>query len=210
VLVDFDRTVFQTDLFHLDVENHLMQTIGFSLNLHTRTYSSEDRGAVRFEDLHAFLLESKQLTHQMVSSLLDQATQGRDYIFPDARRWLEEEKVKGAVLHFVTSGQDKLQNYKLGLDEVTAGVGRTIVGQNKGEMLTKNVRVMDEGGLGVQGLPYVARRLLLIDDRPDTFNQLESVVPIERVRIRRPGLPYSCEPTPSGVREVHTFEGIRI
>ena len=206
LILDFDRTLFDTHRYYQDF-----------LEMLTREYGTDFAAAMRaaeatseYFDPFAFLLEHG-VTYDAATAAFNaygakKYPAGNSYLFGDAVRLImalrHHPQVHAAVL---TTGTRQSQEFKLALCPQLAHLPQDIVAGNKGEQLQRDIDTA--GAVTVNGTSYL--RVALVDDRASV---LERIKPHPRHRhllhILRPGTKYQEQATRPDIIQIASLADV--
>jgi hypothetical protein len=146
IIADFDHTLFETERFKNDYWQ-LLDRLGLERSF---TFTPEE-----LQTLDTAILESE------------------DYLFPDARGFLEQAREHD--LKLVTTGDQTWQAFKIAFVPLLSDIHQTILPGNKGEYIRDHI------------LPKLAGELHFVDDLEENLLPLVDSVGVNLWQIQRPG-----------------------
>lgn len=116
VLLDFDRTLFDTDSFWTDFSICLAEASGLKSSVIFKEYENyvSEKGKFRFIDYDNLILRYN-INHKLVLKLMNKRMSNKQYLFADALlalKLLDNEK-KRIEIAILTFGQYKFQRMKI-------------------------------------------------------------------------------------------------
>jgi FMN phosphatase YigB (HAD superfamily) len=193
ILVDFDRTVYDTDLLIAD-SLKLVERKGINPKEWQDSWSKSYNGSGVEAEQHYSIwkhLEKYKQTGEIDSEdfLREYAELiglGSKYIFPDAVDFLKDMKMVGELI-LITYGDEKFQSWKI----EGAGVGHLY---DKIKMVPKLKIVPKRKAGNISELISGDERAVFVDDWAEEIDEMKEYHPqVVSVHIRRPGTKHSAE-----------------
>jgi hypothetical protein len=188
LVLDFDRTIFDTHRYYQDFHEMLTRQYGAEF----AAAMSAAEGASQYFDPFAFLLEHG-VSYAAATAAFDAYTAkkypaGTSYLFADAHRLItalrHHPQIHPAIL---TTGSRQSQEFKLALCPELAELPQDIIAGNKGQQLQRDIDA--HGAVTIGGKPYL--RIALVDDRSSVLEHIKPHARHRRlIHILRPGTKY--------------------
>lgn len=193
VITDYDRTLFDTGRF----EQIVLQTLSRHYQLDEPTFRAEiterSIGASGY-DLLAHLA-NYQIDAADFTSVLDHELAGQDCLYSDTLPFLKYLTGRpDLAMRLVTVGAPSYQQLKLrALRRAHPHLPMHIIGINKGAWLAEQwaeakLQPQPTSRLSFQGQSY--RQAIVIDDRADSFRDIQQHPLVTGIHIVRPGSKY--------------------
>ena len=198
LLLDFDGTLFNSDLFHKHIAEYLNTTYKLPLE---EFYSSFDKAK---EDglPHSLKKQLKIIGFRNVNGLIKELKQhllttNTNYLYQETIDFIQKYK-KSIVVY--TYADAKYFKYKQHISSFGKfRLPYIIVNTDKNIYLSQNANSND----------WLAnKRIYWIDDKPSVFKN--TINNVEFIRIKREGDKHSSNATPVGVKEVNNLLDIKL
>ncbi len=203
-LLDFDRTLFDSERFLTDTLELLHNQTGLDIPAFRTAMPTWREGELYFfydQVKTTCGLNPTQLEH-LVSTHL-----GDDYVFADVAPWLATRQPHDSIT-IVTVGLEPFQQLKFNHARILAGLPRIILQINKGTLLASGWQEKGTGRYHTSLATGEYNQVTLVDDNPATFVALGTSLPINTYHLARPGQLYANLPTPTGTRRISQLNEI--
>jgi hypothetical protein len=185
VIIDLDRTALDTARLR-DAIGHVLYT---ELGIYPDKFREEVRRFTSETGYDLFgHLETLGFGTAAAELLLRDRLQGQDFMFPDARRLLDELLDREDLqVVFLTVGVDRYQQFKLSLlPEKYRQIPATVIGYNKGVWL---MQLWEDGVLTYENETY--EEAVVIDDKASTLLAMANApASVQLVHVLRPEAKY--------------------
>ena len=167
--LDFDHTLFNTDVFfHVELRNSFWG-LGIDIDLWEQSYEAVwKRGYTLEKHLEEIHLQSgMQLPREEMQRILnDSFSDLRRYVFPDVVPFLEDAKKRGVRLYLLSFGNPEWQSYK-------------VLGSRLDAYFDEIYFIPKEGGKAglIQGHTHGISQIVLIDNDPAELDLLKDAIP---------------------------------
>jgi|GEM_PF-4954152 len=214
-LLDLDRTVFKTDEHFADFCEVLKEKFGIDpsvlrehehrLQQNPSPYSPLDD--IRYSD--EIDLDPEEVKSLATENLL---AKGKDYVYPDAADFIRKLTQGGDRVVLVTVGTHEYQQHKVTLSSLLQNLPLIVTREAKSKLFAKILQFGEQKTvLESESLKIEADRIYFVDDRAGTFDgKLPTDNRFMPIRLVRQDAAYSNQPTPSGIREINSFNEINV
>lgn len=200
LLVDFDGTLFDSDLFHKDISLYLLNTYKTPVEDFLTTYEK-----AKLDGPHSLRKQFKILGYKNIGGLLNEVKEhftpiSNKYIYEDTLEFINSNKREIVIYTYADSNYFK---YKLAI----TGLGKhklpvIAVNTDKNDFLQNNMNTAIK--FKKRNVDFTnPDRIIWIDDKVGGFSK--SIDGVEFVRIRRDGGKHSIHPTPKGAKEIKSL-----
>lgn len=200
LLVDFDGTLFDSDLFHKDISLYLLNTYKTPIEDFHSTFEK-----AKLDGPHSLRKQFKLLGLKNISGLINEI---KEYIGPQSNKYIYEETIdfinsykKEIVIYtYADSNYFKFKLAVTGLNKLRLPV--IAVNSDKNEFLLNNMNTAVKIKKRNQDFTN-PDRIIWIDDKVSGFKNL--INGVEFVRIKRTGSKHSVHATPKGTKEIKSL-----
>lgn len=198
LLVDFDGTIFNSDLFHKNIAEYL--NIKYKLPLED-FYSSFEKAK---EDglPHNLKKQLKIVGFRNVNGLIKEIKQhllstNQNYIYEDVLDFINKYK-KSIVIY--TFADEKYYKYKQRISSLSKyRLPYIIVNSDKNTFLSTNINSLDK---------IANKKIIWVDDKVSVFKS--TIKNVEFIRIKREGNKHSVYDTPKDITEINNLLELNI
>ena len=201
-LIDFDRTLFDTASFQVDLFRALTQGNSESEATFVKTipdYSNPDTG---FYDFFEHASSHTGLNREQILARVEKHL-AHDYTFPDAPACLNNHVNDQIVI--VTVGGKGYQELKFRHSPSLKHMPRHVISGNKGRLLTKELAIQTRPPYSISLAPGSFDEIILVDDVPVHLEHMPVLRDVSGIRLVRDGGKYSHLPSPAGVRTIRNL-----
>lgn len=199
--LDFDRTLFNNHEFFTDFSTILaayFKIDGEELHrIASKHNKVRDKATGIFSAFDMIREEYKEVDVEHVKRISNQELLGRDYVFADVERTLKLLDNNENQVHIITVGTEEYQKFKFEFTPALHKYPFTVTQKTKGKALLEFKDRFDDFD-----------RVVLVDDRGDTFDDDFRELGIKGVRLNRVDSAYSDKPTPPDVKQITTLAEI--
>ncbi|MDB5178452.1 MAG: hypothetical protein JWN01_395 [Patescibacteria group bacterium] len=203
-ILDFDRTVFDTDCFIADTKILFRHALGISARDFDATQNLYIEPNTKYYNFHGHIESLAGIGQHDLDQLITSQLRDRDYLYPDSAAWLATRDPLTDTVIIMTVGRPPFQQLKFNYAKAIDGLRKIIVPKNKGELIREHI--LDQPEIGDLNLTLnLYDRVYLVDDSPETFTGLGKINGVKGLRIVRPDGKYRHIPTPPSAQQITNF-----
>lgn len=201
LLVDFDGTLFNSDLFHNDIAKYLNEKYMLPIDKFFETFELAKSDNLPHSLKKQFKIIGFRNTNGLIKEIKDYlANSGKNYIFEESLDFIKQYK-KNIIIY--TYADPSYFKYKLAISKLSRlRIPSLIVNSDKNTFLKNNIKkIINEN-------KFTPNKVVWIDDKVKVFSS--AIENIEFVRIKREGNKHSFFETPKAITEINNLLELNI
>jgi hypothetical protein len=202
-ILDFDRTLFDTDRFQRDIVRVVMPGNPQAFIEAIPSFTDSQTGLY---DLIEQARSQAGISKSQLIALMDEKMPDDDYCFPDVAPWIKSHTTDGVSLTILSVGAPDYQGLKFARAPSCAHISKRLVNSAKGALLGHELTGQKQP-YRVSFVSGTYNEIFLVDDRMDHLDKLQDTPGLTTVHVARPDGKYSTSPVSSNINVTITQFG---